>query len=213
MNLCFGGFVLLAGVFLSVSALTPEECQPLITPVSLADHSMIHGRYNLLAGYADHDALKSILKVTESSWLTFSPSESNPNQVVMFEDNKMNGQCYESRVSMTIEGDKSTMSVTNWTSVFQVLPSPDGCHAYTANNTVRNIDPFLQMLKIDKTFGDVELHPHAFYLMCKQSSVTDSDLESFKQQAGCLGYSGELSFQYDPQNGFCTEGAGIFLDF
>ncbi|XP_068188680.1 uncharacterized protein [Antennarius striatus] len=213
MNLCFGGFVLLAGVFLSVSALTPEECQPLITPVSLADHSVIYGRHNFLAGYTDHEAMIAVVKVTESSWVSFSASESNPNEVVMFEDNKMNGQCYESRVNMLIEGDKVKMLLTNWTSEIDLLPSVDGCYALHSTSTISQIDPFLQMLNIDKTFGDVEFRAQAFYLMCKQSSVTDSDLESFKKQAGCLGYSGEPTFKHEPQNGFCTEGAGIFLDF
>ncbi|XP_068188686.1 uncharacterized protein [Antennarius striatus] len=213
MNLCFGGFVLLAGAFLSVSALTPEECQPLITPVSLADRSMIYGRHNFLAGYTDHEALKLFLKVTQSTWVRFSASESNPNEAALFEDNKMNGQCYESNVNALIEGDKMKMLLTNWTSVFQVLPSVDGCHVFNFNNTVRNIDGFLKMFNIDKTFGDEEIHACGLYLMCKQSSVTDSDLESFKKQAGCLGYSGELDFQYDPQNGFCTEGAGTVVDF
>lgn len=41
MNLQSSSCFLFVGLFLSVSALTPEECQPLVTPLSLEDPSMV----------------------------------------------------------------------------------------------------------------------------------------------------------------------------
>lgn len=41
MNLWFSRHFLFAGLFLTISALTREECQPLVTPLSLADHSVV----------------------------------------------------------------------------------------------------------------------------------------------------------------------------
>ncbi|XP_068602950.1 uncharacterized protein [Brachionichthys hirsutus] len=214
MDLCFGGCVLLAGLFLSVSALTPEECHPLIAPLSLANNSRIYGEFKTLAGSVDHEVLNKILKVTHSSWIRFSESESNPNEVVMFEANKMNGKCYESRIKMTIDGNVARMRLTNWTSEFQLLSSADGCLAILGNNTVSHIEPFLRLLNISKTFDDdKEFHARGFYLMCKEVTLTEADLEHFKKQAGCLGFSRELNFRYDEANELCTEGGGAHLDF
>lgn len=41
MNLWFSRHFLFAGLFLTISALTREECQPLVTPLSLADYSVV----------------------------------------------------------------------------------------------------------------------------------------------------------------------------
>lgn len=41
MNLWVSSPFLFAGLVLSVSALTPEECKPLITPLSLTERSTV----------------------------------------------------------------------------------------------------------------------------------------------------------------------------
>ncbi|XP_039676291.1 uncharacterized protein LOC120571417 isoform X2 [Perca fluviatilis] len=88
MNLWLSAHFLVAGLFLSCSALTSEECQPLVTPLSLVDPSMMYGRSNFLVGYVDRDIYRGILKTTESSWMNFTASPS-ANEVVMSQTNKI----------------------------------------------------------------------------------------------------------------------------
>ena len=68
MNLWFSTHFLVVGLLLSSSAVTPEECQPLVTPLSLADPSMMYDRMNFIMGYVDNNAYDAILKSTKRSW-------------------------------------------------------------------------------------------------------------------------------------------------
>ncbi|WP_289465602.1 hypothetical protein, partial [Klebsiella pneumoniae] len=140
MNLWSSRLVLVAGWFLCSSALLPEECQPLVTPLSLADPSMMYGRTNFIMGYTDHPAFNNILKVTDSSWLTISQSPANPKEAIMDEMNKINGKCFSLAINLTIDGDTATAKfylplIINTTSVFNVLPSCDGCLVLSGNTT------------------------------------------------------------------------------
>merc|ERR1719167_1483014 len=123
MNLCLSSYVLLAGLVLSVSALTPEECQPMVTPQSLADRNVVYGRYNSLAGNADSKEMNGILKMTDSTWMTTSASTDSPNEVLVSEGNKLNGKCFWSRFNLSIENDSILrMSLPNWSAELQMLP-------------------------------------------------------------------------------------------
>ncbi|KAF6731561.1 hypothetical protein FQA47_020855 [Oryzias melastigma] len=77
MRLWLSCHLLFAGISLNVFAATPEECELLVTPVSLADPSVILGMTNYLAGYTDYAPFKGILKATDSSWLNITESPSN----------------------------------------------------------------------------------------------------------------------------------------
>ena len=41
----------------------------------------------------------------------------------------------------------------------------------------------------------------SFFFPAKERTLKDSDLEKFKQQASCLGFSGEPDFEFDPKKG------------
>ncbi|GLD70144.1 uncharacterized protein AKAME5_002146400 [Lates japonicus] len=209
MNLWFGHF-LFAALFLCSSALTPEECKPLVTPLSLADPSMMFGRTNFLVGYTDTELYNNMLKVTDSSWLNISASDT-PNKVIISQENKMGGKCLSSLVGVTIDGDTATTSYANVTSVFHLLPSCDGCLVFNINSRARNIEKFLSLMNMTSTAE--EITTHALYLLGPESTLKDSDLEHFKKQASCLGFSREPDFVYNPENGFCAEGEGIKMPF
>ncbi|XP_070702682.1 uncharacterized protein [Pempheris klunzingeri] len=212
MNLWVGRLFLAAGLFLSGSAaLTAEECQPLITPLSLADPGMMFGRTYFIMGYTDIDIFKTILKTTESSWLNMSQSPSAPNEVIMSQGFQTNGTCVASEASVTIDGDAATVSQDNVTSTFHLLPTCDGCLLFSINSTAKNIGQYLRTMNISS--GVKELYGHSLYLMSRELTVKDSDLEQFKQQVSCLGFTGEPAFQHDPKKGFCKEGEGIKLKF
>ncbi|XP_022603158.1 uncharacterized protein LOC111223332 [Seriola dumerili] len=215
MNLWFSSLTLVAGLFLCSTALPLEECQTLVTPSSLADPSTMYGRLNVLVGYTDHEAFNGILKVTDSSWLKISPT-SSPNKIVMSEDNKMNGQCFSSSVNITIDGNTATTdaylpSIANITSVFHLVPSCDGCVVFSINTTASNLDHFFKLLNMTSTVTNDEIVVHSLYLMGKESTVKDSDMEHFKKQASCFGFDREPDFVYDTKKGFCVEGEGIHI--
>ncbi len=216
MNLLFSSLFLVAGLFLCSSAPTHEECQPLVTPLSMADPSKIYGRVNVLMGYTDHDVFNHILKVTDSSWIKLSQSPLGPNEVLMTEENKMNGRCFGSSVNITIDGNTLTTapylpSIANITSVFHVLPSCDDCLVLSVNTTASNLDQFVMLLNISSSVTHEEITVHSLYLMGRESTVKDSDVEHFKKQASCHGFTKEPDFVYDTKKGFCTEGEGLKL--
>ncbi|XP_037651772.1 uncharacterized protein LOC119503823 [Sebastes umbrosus] len=211
MNLWIISHFLVAGLFLSSSALTPEECQPLVTPLSLADPSMMYGRWNSIVLYTDNEAYNAMGKVSQSSWMNIIASPSSPNEVVISQEDKMNGTCYASNVNVTIDGNTLSASFANVTSVFHLLPSCDGCLLLSVNSTATNFDKVLQKMKFNVNVTGEEFHAYALCLMARESTVKDSDMERFKQQASCLSFSREPDFLYDPKNGFCAEGEGIDL--
>ncbi|XP_041810712.1 uncharacterized protein LOC121619959 [Chelmon rostratus] len=211
MNLWFSRLFLVAGLFLSISALTPEECEPLVKPLSLVDPSMMYGRLNFIMGYSDSEEYKAILKSLHSSWMNISASPHSTKEVVMYEENDINGTCFGSTFNTSIDGDTATSSMGNITTEFHLLPSCDGCVVFSGISTARNLEKFLDLVKLDSTNTREQFTTNAVYLMGRESTLTDADLEHFKQQASCLGFSGEPDFHYDTKNGFCKEGKGVKL--
>ncbi|XP_074469163.1 uncharacterized protein LOC141754163 [Sebastes fasciatus] len=209
MNLWLISHFLVAGLFLSSSALTPEECQPLVTPLSLADPSMMLGLSNFMAGYSDNKVYNAILKLTQSSSMNITESPSNPSEVVMSQKNRINGTCSASTSNVIFDGNTASVSIANVTSMFHLLPTCDGCMLFSINVTARNLDKLLHKIEFNHDVTEEEIHAHALYLMGPGSTLKDSDLEHFKQQASCFGFSGEPDFLYDPKNGLCAEGEGI----
>ncbi|XP_026155816.1 uncharacterized protein LOC113126158 [Mastacembelus armatus] len=206
MNRWFVSQVLVTVLFLGCSALTPEECKPLVTPVSLVN--MMHGKMNFIMGYTNNEIYNSMMKWTDSSWLKITPSPSNPNHLVMHEENRINGTCFASAFNGTIEGDTTTAALGNMSSSLHLLPSCDGCLVLSSNITVRNLNKLLQVMNMTGTVEEGEVTSHGFYLMSREPTVKDSDLKHFQQQASCFGYSGEPPFHYDGKSEFCKEGEG-----
>ncbi|XP_042292373.1 uncharacterized protein LOC121913688 isoform X1 [Thunnus maccoyii] len=212
MNLWFSIHFLFAGLYLSSSAPTPEECQQLVKPLSLDDHSVMHGRLNFILGYTDSEVFNSILKVTESSWMKITPSPDDAHKVLMSQENKMNGTCIGSEVNVTIKGDTAVGKVANVTSSFHVLESCSDCLVLSINSTSRDFSRVLDTMKLNIPAKE-EIVARAFYLFSRESTVKDSDLEHAKKQASCLGFTKEPDFHYDSKKEFCTEGEGTRLTF
>ncbi|XP_035537361.1 uncharacterized protein LOC118342805 [Morone saxatilis] len=209
MNLWFSSHFLVVGLVLRISALTPEECQPLVTPLSLADANMMYGTKYFIMGYTSTEQYNNILKITDSSLMKITPSPSSTNEVLMYQNNKMNGSCFSLTVNVTLDGNIATTSLKNITTTFHVLPSCDGCLVFSGNSTARNLKTFFQSVNIDNSFNEEEVTTHVLYLMGKESTLKDSDLEHFKQQASCLGFSREPDFHHDPKKDFCSEDEGL----
>ncbi|XP_062291825.1 uncharacterized protein LOC133996252 [Scomber scombrus] len=208
MNLWFSVHFLLAALHLSSSAPTHEECSALVSHLSLSDPSVMYGRLNFIMGYADHEAYSSILKMTESSWIKISPSPDDVQSILMSQENRINGSCSGSTTKVTIQGDTLSTDVYNVTSSFHVHRTGSDCFSFSINSTARNLGKLLRLMKLDGPFPD-EITSRAFYVFSRETTVKDSDLENFKKQASCFGFTKEPDFHFDPKKEFCAEGEGI----
>nr|XP_043909020.1 uncharacterized protein LOC122786636 [Solea senegalensis] len=215
MNPRFVSHFLFVALFVSCSALTHEECQPLLTPVSLHGHATLLGRLNTLVGYSDDKLFVEILKKTESSWLNITSSTSDTNMLEMFEENNINGKCFSAQNNLTIDGNTVTAHYANITTLFHVLPSSDSVVAFSANSTITgDIDVLLNFFNITTTTKQEEGAIHSLYLMGRETTAAnDSDLEHFKKQAKCLGFDHEPVFIYDSNKGFCAKDKVVSIVF
>lgn len=95
------------------------------------------------------------------------------------------------------------------------------------NTTVINLDRILKLMKIDTKLESNDITAQSFYLMgeteaksqvltpilrpgascdcctfpANETSLPESDLENFKKQASCFGFTRDPDFQYDPKKG------------
>ncbi|XP_054619127.1 uncharacterized protein LOC129172913 [Dunckerocampus dactyliophorus] len=186
-------------------AFSDNECSPLVTPLSLDDHQKILGTRTFISGYTDHDVYNAILKITESTRMTFSESAASKD-VVVYEEMRMNGTCYGTKLNISIQHDVASTAVANISSSFHLLPTCDGCLVLSINSSAHHLSSFLEAFHIhmpqDIAIPDV-VNVHAVYLFAGGDHVKDADLDHFKKQAHCLGFSGEPNFLFDPKEGFC----------
>ncbi|XP_038134592.1 uncharacterized protein LOC119779127 [Cyprinodon tularosa] len=204
MNLWLSS-LLFALLLLSSSAETPEECQPLVSPQSLADPSVMFGRVNLLAGYADHAFYKAMMKMAESSWTNITGSPADNNEILMHLRSRANGTCVKATTKAKIEGNAMTSGNQHGTSEVYLLPSCDSCIVFLMKTTMPDFGFLLKMIQPSDADMPVANTARALLLQGKGQSVTESEMEHFKKQASCLGFSGELDYLYNPDISFCKE--------
>ncbi|KAG7225244.1 hypothetical protein INR49_014634 [Caranx melampygus] len=85
-------------------------------------------------------------------------------------------------------------SMLNVTSTFHLLPTCDSCLVFSINTTASNLSSLSKFLNMTTPIGDEEITAHSLYLLGKESTMKDSDIEKFKQQASCFGFSKEPDF-------------------
>ncbi|XP_061680057.1 uncharacterized protein LOC133503004 isoform X2 [Syngnathoides biaculeatus] len=160
------------------------------------------GQKNFISAFTDDAAYNAILRVTESTRVTLSAAAHNDKDVVLYEEMKMNGTCYGTRVNISIDGDVASTQMRDISSRFHLLPTCDGCQVLSINSTARNLKTFLEAFNIhlDEAVDD-EIAVRALYLF--GNHVSDADLQRFQKQASCLGFSGEPVFTMDPKKEFC----------
>ncbi|XP_071386515.1 toll-like receptor 13 [Centroberyx affinis] len=189
MFLRYSVYFLIAGLYLSSSAPTPEDCQRLVTPLPLENLTKIHGRWNFIEGFTDHEIFDSILKTLDSHWCRITPSPSSNNTLTLFEENMMNGKCHNSVHNMTVIGDTMVFTHYNNKSTAHMLQACADCLVLSYNSTV----------------GDMDVSIRSHNILGRSSALEESDLETFRQQAECLGFSQPPNFHYDPKKDFCPD--------
>uniref|UniRef100_A0A8C2WJK0 Uncharacterized protein n=1 Tax=Cyclopterus lumpus TaxID=8103 RepID=A0A8C2WJK0_CYCLU len=199
MNLWLSTQFLVAGLFLSSWALTPEECRPLITPLSL--------KPSMVSLYLSGFVYKLLaLKQNSDIWEVlpqFMPlALALPLPLVSF---LRNGTCLFSVEMINIQ---FLSLVSNYSGSFHMLPTCDDCLLYSFNRTATNLDKMFEKMELNINATAEETHYRGLYLMARGTTVKDSDLENFRKQASCLGFNREPDFIYDPKNDFCSECEG-----
>uniref|UniRef100_A0A3Q3G843 Uncharacterized protein n=1 Tax=Labrus bergylta TaxID=56723 RepID=A0A3Q3G843_9LABR len=186
MNMWFSSLFLVAGLFLSCSAQTVEECRPLITPLPTFEPVSLQCFLPGVLGNIYYYFLTvHILFKTTQSHISSAPSA--VNHLYLY--------CPFHTIIMQHK--------SNFTCTYHSLPTCEGCLIYTVDSRTNN--QLIHIMNIDepKTIAEVESY-RAFYLMAKESTVKHSDLEHAKKQAMCLGFTGEPDFIYNPEN--CRNG-------
>ncbi|XP_008296078.1 uncharacterized protein LOC103369202 [Stegastes partitus] len=202
-----------AALFVSclTDELTPEECEPLIKPLTMAIDAKMHGKVHFLLGYADQEDYKIIMNLTDSYWGNVTVSPTNHNELLITQMDKINGTCLFSKMKLKFEGSTASAALPNMTLDYQFLPTCDGCMLALVNSSAKNLRKFLADMELKHTTDADEIYGRAFYLMANETIVKDSVLKQFKKQAHCLGFTGEPDFHYNPEKSFCKEGEGITL--
>ncbi|XP_076610236.1 uncharacterized protein LOC143335023 [Chaetodon auriga] len=165
----------------------------------------IYGRLNLIMAYTESREYQVIVQALESCWMNISSTDTT-DKVDIRQESKINGTCLSVPMRMTVEGDSLSFSFgNNITNVFRVLPSCEGCVVFSITAIATNFGDFLSALNFDRTDTRENFTTRVLYLMAREDTVKDSDLEDFKKLASCLGFSGEPDFVHDTKKGFCED--------
>uniref|UniRef100_A0A8C2XCK4 Uncharacterized protein n=1 Tax=Cyclopterus lumpus TaxID=8103 RepID=A0A8C2XCK4_CYCLU len=186
MNLWLSTHFLVAGLFLSSWALTPEECRPLITPLSMTP-SMVSLH---LSGFV-YEALA--LKQNSAIWEV--PPQFMPLALALLYQKNIG------RFSVEMINIQFLSSVDNFTSLNHMLPTCDGCLLYSFNRTVTYLDKMYKKMGLNDDITAEEHIMSGLHLFARGTTLKDSELEHFRKQASCLGFNREPDFIYDPKNG------------
>ncbi|XP_049607836.1 saxitoxin and tetrodotoxin-binding protein 1-like [Syngnathus scovelli] len=197
----------------AVASPPAEECAPLLAPLSLDNRQQLSGQWTFIAGYTDNKAYDAILKITDGSRLNISAAAHNDKDLFIYEEMGMNGTCYGSKMNISIDGNMASGKMQNISSTYQLLPTCDGCQVMNINSTASNLKDFLGAfgIHLDDIVND-QISIRALYLIAQGNKVTDSQLENFKKQAECLGFSGEPMFLIDPKKDFCEDHEVIMIN-
>uniref|UniRef100_A0A8C2Z380 Uncharacterized protein n=1 Tax=Cyclopterus lumpus TaxID=8103 RepID=A0A8C2Z380_CYCLU len=181
MNLWLSTHFLVAGLFLSSWALTPEECRPLITPLSMKP-SMVSLH---LSGFV-YEALA--LKQNSAIW-EVAPQFMPLALALLYQKNI-------GRFSVEMINIQFLSSVDNFTSLNHMLPTCDGCLLYSFNRTVTYLDKMYKKMGLNDDITAEEHIMSGLHLFARGTTLKDSELEHFRKQASCLGFNREPDFIY-----------------
>ncbi|XP_077364287.1 uncharacterized protein LOC144008094 [Festucalex cinctus] len=186
------------------AAPTADECAPLLAPLPLDDRQQLSGWRTFISAYTDNEAFKAILRITDSTRLQVSAAAHNDKDLLLYEEMMMNGNCYGTKLNISVDGKVASATMQNISSVYRLLPTCAGCQVMSINSTAHHLKDFLEAfgIRVDG-LGNEEISARSLYLFAAGKEASDSDLEGFKKQAACLGFSGEPNFIMEPQKDLC----------
>ncbi|XP_019724289.1 uncharacterized protein LOC109515129 [Hippocampus comes] len=171
------------------------------------------GQRTFISGYTDNKVFDAMLKISDSSRITINAAAHNDKDLLFYEEMMMNGTCFGTKMNISIDGNVASAKMQNISSVFHWLPTCDGCQLFSINSTARDLKTFLELfgIHLGEAVND-QINARCLYLLAPGNTVKDSDLEHFKKQAHCLGFSGEPNFMIDPKKDFCDGHKVVMLN-
>ncbi|XP_076020523.1 uncharacterized protein LOC143011512 [Genypterus blacodes] len=206
MSVCLSLCLLVAGLRLSGGA-QADECPQVLEPLPTEFDTKMLGRWNFIQGYTDYPKFDTILKQTESSWISNTVAADNTTWQ-MSQENKINGTCVASLVIFKTEGNVFKQSIGTLSSSFVMLPSCAGCITLSINTSITDPEKMLRPFGFNMSFTETQIFARSLYLFARDTSVEAPGLESLQQQAVCSGFTQPAAFTYDPKSGFCAAGEG-----
>ncbi|XP_050984254.1 saxitoxin and tetrodotoxin-binding protein 1-like [Labeo rohita] len=174
----------LLGLF-SLSQASLPDCKELITPLTLEDdNKSIMGKWIFLEGVADDHLFTDVLKITNSSWVEFGPS-TLANTLTLNQGNMLKGKCEFSTINTTLKDSTLNAKENDIISEAKFLPSCPDCVTMS----------FISQFK-NKTI-------QTLYFFKRDSSRTESDMDTYWKQAECLGFKRETQYSYDGVTELC----------
>uniref|UniRef100_A0A3Q3GW99 Uncharacterized LOC110002067 n=1 Tax=Labrus bergylta TaxID=56723 RepID=A0A3Q3GW99_9LABR len=202
MNLLFSSLFLVAGLFLSSSALSVEECRPLITPLPRFEPvSLLCWVCRLALAFRIFSIL---FKTTKSQWVDFIQTSPDHKEFVQDIGISLGASQIVSTSNYSAFVLIFYFPESNFTCTYHSLPTCEGCLLYTVDSRTNN--QLIHIMNIDepKTIAEVKSY-RAFYLMAKESTIKHHELAHAMKQAKCLGFTGEPDFIYDPKDTLCDK--------
>lgn len=177
-----------------LALLAPTEaapiCEDLVKPIQVQDMTLVMGRWWFLAGFSDNKVYTDILKVVNSSWMTFAPTN-KADVLILSQGNKINGKCEFSTVNMTLMGNtlhlNQTLEGVNLST--EVFFRPSG-------------EDYLSMT-LKTEMADTKIS--SLYLFGRSRKLSDEELKKFYKQAECLSYSTPAPYIYDGVMELCDQ--------
>ncbi|XP_065804362.1 uncharacterized protein [Labrus bergylta] len=206
MNLLFSSLFLVAGLFLSSSAQTVEECRPLITPLPTFEPS--YGRWIFIMGWITSEPHRELFKTTKSQWIDFIQTSRDHKQFVQDIGIRHTTYCKYGSHPVTVHSNLAATDKSSFTCTYHSLPTCEGCLLYTVDSRTNNNLIHIMNITEPQTIAEVESY-RAFYLMAKENHVKHHELVHAMKQARCLGFTGEPDFIYDPEDTLCEKGKDV----
>jgi len=171
---------------------TPQDCQSLVTPLTLDNHGKIEGRWTFIEGFADQDS--GLFFGVDSSWVDIKASPEDNITYTMMEYNRVNGTCETVQIKTTpVSGSDIIMEMA-----FSSDPFIDrGTFLSTCVNCL--------LLNFTSAAKGVDGPIYFLHMYVREGSLKESDRQVFHQQAKCLNLSPPAGFHYNPKQDFCAE--------
>ncbi|XP_061842521.1 saxitoxin and tetrodotoxin-binding protein 2-like [Nerophis lumbriciformis] len=174
--------VLLALTSLCAAASPEHDCEDLVKPLLLDNHSPIFGKWVLHVGSWDTPGLKNDLVVVNTSWIELSASSRSDIISLYWGDRLNDDKCLQGSADVTVTGmtSNATYNIHNHTSYHE------GKYYETCAECLLSEDTTL--LPDGKSLG------RYLFLFTRTGKLEPSELDTFKKQAACLNFPDEYYF-------------------
>ncbi|XP_051276818.1 uncharacterized protein LOC127375052 [Dicentrarchus labrax] len=184
--------VLVSLLSFSAAAPTTDDCSQLTQLLTANDLHQILGKWIFIEGCSNNEIFDSVFKNTESMWMMLNTTADNQTLVLDQASQLVPQQHQATMQRQCLRGSHNVPIVDD-----KVLE----LHFAVAHTYHRFLQTCLDCL-IMYTYTK-ENDFQALYLFGKNTTLTASDLETFRKQAACLKFPLPAKFHYDTSKELC----------